>query len=271
MRFVVCPSDGHTIRPMDNSSANPVRSVGRALRVLLAFREGDGELSVAELMVRVPLSRPTLYRLLYALEQSGFVQSTGQPQRFRLGASVAQLARVWTARKGPAVDLPTTARPMMQTLWETTGETVALFVPEGIDRVCVAELASEHALSFKRGVGYRERIMLGASGRVILAQLPHTPAALKAFAKDLPRGVKIDLKSYAGELDLTVKRGFAVSRSELIQGAVAMAAPFFGPAGKVAGSLAVFGPSVRLDNARVREICNLLVKQAVALSGELDA
>lgn len=254
---------------MDNSSSNPVRSVGRALDVLLAFREGDGELSVTKLLSRVPLSRPTMYRLLYALEQSGFVQATGQPQRFQLGASVAQLARVWTARTGLVVDLLTIARPMMQTLWETTGETVALFVPKGIDRVCVAELASEQALSFKRGVGYRERIMLGASGRVILAQLPHTPAALKAYAKNLPRVVKIDPKSYAVELDAICKRGFAVSRSELIQGAVAMAAPFFGSAGKVAGSLAVFGPSARLDNARVREICNLLVKQAVVLSGEL--
>ncbi|MDB5871048.1 MAG: transcriptional regulator, IclR family, partial [Ramlibacter sp.] len=50
---------------MDNSSATGVRAVGRALEVLLAFREGDSELSASELLARVKLSRPTLYRLLY--------------------------------------------------------------------------------------------------------------------------------------------------------------------------------------------------------------
>ena len=265
---------------MDNvnaDGANSVRSVNRALAVLLAFREGDGELSAADLLLRVDLSRPTLYRLLYTLEQAGFVQASGEPQRFRLGASVAQIARVWASGANVAVDIPTAAQPMMRELWTSTGETVALFIPDGTDRVCVAELASEHALSFRRGVGHRERIMLGASGRVILAHLPHTPAALKTYAKALSErptahsqaSVKFDLKSYAAELDLTARRGYAVSRSELIQGAVAMAAPFFDRTGRVAGSLAVFGPSTRLDAAHVKEICQTLVAQAKALSRAL--
>lgn len=254
---------------MDNSSANGVRAVGRALDILAAFREGDGALSAADLLERLPLTRPTLYRLLYTLEQAGFVRAQGEPQRFRLGPAVAQLARVWAAAGGAAVDLPTAAQPMMRALWKSTGETVALFTPEGAFRVCVAEMASEQALSFKRGVGYRERIMLGASGRTLLAHLPHAPADLKAYARELPAGTKIDLKGYAAELARTRKRGYAVSRSELIQGAVAMAAPFFGSGGAVAGSLAVFGPSARLDNARVRAICKELVAQAGALSGAL--
>ncbi len=254
---------------MDNSSANSVRSVSRALDILLAFREGDGELSATDLLARLGLSRATLYRLLHTLEQAGFVHAAGEPRRFRLGASVAQLARVWAAAKDQTPDIATVARPMMRRLWQQTGETVALFTPDGTDRVCMAELASAQALSFRRGVGHRERLMLGASGRTILAHLPHAPVALKTYAKDLPPGIKIDLKSYAAELEQTRKRGYAVSRSELIQGALAMAAPFFNNTGKVAGSLAVYGPSVRLDNTRVKSICAVLVAQAARLSNAL--
>lgn len=265
---------------MDNANSgdtNNVRSVNRALDILLAFRESDTALSAADLLARLDLSRPTLYRLLHTLEQAGFVLSAGNPQRFRLGASVAQLARVWAAGTNMAVDIPTAAQSMMRELWTSTGETVALFTPDGTDRVCVAELASAHALSFRRGVGHRERIMLGASGRVILAHLPHTPAALKAYAQalltdltaDNKANTNIDLKSYSAALDLTAKRGYAVSRSELIQGAVAMAAPFFAGSGKVAGSLAVFGPSTRLDAPRVKDICQKLVQQAKSLSSAL--
>src|SRR5579864_3591749 len=73
--------------PMEEKKSHEsVRAVERALEILLAFRPGDEELSVAELLTRVDLSRPTLYRLLNTLEQQGFLFSFGEPQRFRLGS-----------------------------------------------------------------------------------------------------------------------------------------------------------------------------------------
>ena len=254
---------------MDNSNADTVRAVDRALDILLAFREGERDLSATELLARLPLRRPTLYRLLHTLVQAGFVHTSGEPQRFRLGDSVGQLARVWASFDEKAVDLPAAAQPMMRRLRQHTGETVAVFIPDGNFRVCIAELASEQPLSFKRGVGYRERIMLGASGRTILAHLPHSMAILKDYARDLPAGISIDLKRYAHELEQTRKRGYAVSRSELIEGAVAMAAPFFGSNGQVTGSLAVFGPTVRLDDARMTETSAMLIEESKALSRAL--
>ena len=50
-----------------------VRAVERALDLLSAFAPGDSELLVADLLKRVDLSRPTLYRLLHTLEKKGFV------------------------------------------------------------------------------------------------------------------------------------------------------------------------------------------------------
>ena len=72
-----------------------VRAVDRALEILLAFTARDGELTVSEIVKRVDLSRPTLYRLLRTLEGNRFLVSTGDPQRFRLGPSVAQLANAY--------------------------------------------------------------------------------------------------------------------------------------------------------------------------------
>ena len=95
---------------MTNADKNEnVRAVARALDILLAFSEGDPELSPAELLKRVDLSRPTLYRLLYTLEESGFLVSVGEPQRFRLGPAVARLAHVWKS----TLDLKTVAEPVM--------------------------------------------------------------------------------------------------------------------------------------------------------------
>lgn len=238
-----------------------VRAVDRALQILLAFTATDYELSAGELLKRVDLSRPTLYRLLHTLEQNGFVVSGGEPQKFRLGPSVAHLAHVWTS----SLDISAMAQPMLRRLWEKTGETVALFVPQGAYRICIAELPSAQALSFKRGVGYREKVTLGASGRVILAYATHGADDL---AHDLARS-HADRVDYRKELQSIRERGYAVSKDELIQGAVAVAAPFFNGSGQAAGSIAVFGPSARVHAAQIETYAALLIDEAKALSAAL--
>lgn len=238
-----------------------VRAVDRALDILMAFRAGDHLLSASDLLKRVDLSRPTLYRLLRTLELRGFIVSSGEPQRFRLGPSVAHLAHVWTS----GLDLAELSQPMMRRLWEQTGETVALLVHHGEERVCVAEMPSAQPLSFKRGVGHSENVTVGASGRAILA-----------FATDAPRYIdgkipKARQKAYLEQLARIRETGYAISRDELIQGAVAIAAPFFSAGSQVVGSLAVYGPSARVDEAQVRQIAQLLLEAARELSQKAGA
>jgi len=238
-----------------------VRAVARALEVLLAFTPSDLELSPAELLKRVSLSRPTLYRLLYTLQESGFLVSVGEPQKFRLGPSVARLAHVWTA----TLDISAVAEPVLRRLWNQTHETVALFVHQGENRLCVAELPSPQPLNFKRGVGYTERIVRGATGRAILAYLELTPQVLKQYAK----GTGVDIKTLEAELAATRKRGYASSHHELIPGAVAVAVPFFDQHRKVAGSIGIFGPEVRLDANACKQIAQRLKTESLHLSALL--
>jgi IclR family acetate operon transcriptional repressor len=165
---------------------------------------------------------------------------------------VAQLAHVWTS----VLDLASAAEPMMRRLWESTSETVALFVRENVSRVCVAELPSAQALSFRRGLGYRESLARGASGKVILAFLPEAEA----------KALQAEAKRNARELAQIKDRGFAVSKNELIDGAVAVSAPLFNGAGEVIGSVSVFGPSVRLSDARISTFARLLIREAREIS-----
>ena len=222
-----------------------VRAVERALDVLSAFSAGGDGLLVADLLKRVDLSRPTLYRLLHTLAKKGFVVAEGEPQRFRLGPAVARLAHVWSS----SLDLGILARPVMHEAWTYTSETVALFVPRGEMRLCIAEMQSPQALSYRRGVGYSERLVRGASGRAILAFTPLASGQLEAYAA----GTNADIGWLRDQMALTRERGYAMGHNELIQGAYAVAAPFFDGRGNVAGSLGVFGPDVRLTEARVNE------------------
>jgi DNA-binding IclR family transcriptional regulator len=232
---------------MAQSTAGSVRAVARALDVLRCFSIERPQLSVAELGKQLQLSRPTLYRLLATLEKSGFVHAEGVPLRFRLGPAIGPLAQVWSSN----LNLPQISAPVLEELRRDAEETVALLVPRGDQRLCVAELPGPHALTVVRGVGATAPLARGASGKAILAHM--------AGRERLQRK----------EFDKIRRSGYALSRGELMPGVVAVAAPFFDRAGVVAGSVAVFAAEVRFGSRRDREVARMVVNAAQKLSALL--
>jgi DNA-binding IclR family transcriptional regulator len=219
-----------------------IRAVERAADVLLCFSRATPILSVTALERRLRLSRPTLYRLLHALEKKGLVRSFGEPQRFELDHRVVGLADAWAAKS----DLSTAAARHLSELWRATDETVSLFVVAlPTTKVCVQELPSRQPLVFTRGAGFTEATTTGASGKSILAFMgpAETEAALAGVADARTR------LEIANELMRIRADGYCVSEGEIIAGAVAMAAPVFDRAGAVAGSICLFGPAARLSGA----------------------
>src|SRR3546814_12750035 len=102
----------------------------------------------------------------------------------------------------------------MAEAWTLTAETVALFVPRADMRLCVAEMQSPQPLSFRRGVGYSEKLVRGASGRAILAFTPLKPGPLEAYAA----GTNTDLGWLHDQPRVPRERGYAMGYNELIQG-----------------------------------------------------
>lgn len=218
------------IDPASDDTPKTIRSIERAIDVLSCFDHDTPQLSVTDLQKRTGLSRPTLYRILATLSGKGVIRSFGEPQRFELGHEASRLGANWIGQD----DFLRVARPILSRLWKETGETVALFVAvDNGKKICIEELQSTQALTFTRGVGFMEDLATGASGKAMLA-----------FT---------DRASSDPAFDDVRRTGVRVSEGEIIEGAVAVAAPVFGRAGAVKGSVCVFGPEVRLSDARRRE------------------
>ena len=247
---------------MVEDAKDTVRAVERALDILQSFDRETTGMSVIDLQTRTRLSRPTLYRLLATLTARGFVRADGDPQRFGLGPEIARLADVWSMH----VDTAQLARPILQRLWEETSETVALFALRGGTLSCLTELASRQPLSISRGVGpLAQHACQGASGKVIMANLP--AREISELMKSLPKGV--EPSALRASLDVIRKKGVALSLGEVIVGAVAIAAPVFDSSGRVAASLALFGPQARIDRHTMNDYCDLIQSAARSLSDQL--
>jgi DNA-binding IclR family transcriptional regulator len=235
-----------------------VRAVERAIDVLQCFAPDKPWMSVLEIQQKVPLSRPTLYRLLQTLIVKNLVRAEGDPQRFALDFGVGRLAHTWIT----GIDVIALARPILERLRIASGETTALLVRRGDLRQCVAELASPHVLAISRGIGETDHLWRGASGKAILAFMADNEIA--AVMRKLPK--TMDKAALAGDLSGTRKDGYFVSRGEVFVGAIAIAAPYFDHTGRVAGSIGVFGPEARLDERWVMKTASLVAKSAAELS-----
>lgn len=220
-----------------------VRSVDRAVDIILAFVDSP-VMGIGELQQRLGLPRPTLYRMLAALEQKGLVSWFDDPRRYRLGHKVLELSRSWQR----SFNLVEISLPVLERLWQACDETVMLFVPNAPHgRMLVHEIRSSKPLKYSRPIGYIAPLTRGAAGKVMLAF--GSDAELRQASKELNENERRKLQT---DIQHIRKDHYFVASGEVLTGAVSIAAPLFGHDVEVLGAVAVVGPEARMSST-VRE------------------
>jgi len=188
-----------------------VTDVGVLDKAMLVIRAvADGPCTLAEMQTVTGLPRATAHRLASALEAHGMLRRD-DAKRFDLGQALVPLGRV-AAQRFPLTDL---ARPVLEQLRNTTGESVQLFVREATQRRCVLSLESTHGLRWIVPQGALLPLDVGSAGRVL-----------------------------SGE---TSRTGWIQSVGEREPGVASVSAPVFAADGSVVAALSVSGPIERLS------------------------
>ena len=121
-----------------------------------------------QIAVQLGLPRSTVYRLLGALRDQGFVSHLAEEHRYCLGLAAYELGSAYQ-RQEPLQRL---ARPLVQRLVDTTTQNAHLAVLRGRDVFYVLEDRAPHQPLLITDVGVRLPAVITASGRAILAGLP---------------------------------------------------------------------------------------------------
>lgn len=226
------------------SSRKVINSVQRSVDILGLFEHHGRELGTTEIAELLGLHKSTAAGLIYTLERNGFLGQNPATRKYQLGFRLVELGSLVLRQ----LDIRQAARPHMEHLGRTVGETVNLGIRDGTDVVYIERVAGSHSLGMRRDIGSRTPLYASALGKVLLAWLP--PAEREPILKRLtfsPRTPRTIVSQDAFERDLaeTRERGFAIDDEENEIGGRCVAAPILDHRGQAVAALSVSSPVSR--------------------------
>ncbi len=221
----------------------PATGVGvldRAVDVLDAVEVGAR--SFTAIADATGLTKPTAHRMITALQAHGFLMHVGGVG-YALGPRLLTLAST-ALRELPLRQL---ARPSLEQLARTTGESAQLYVRHGDRRICVDAVESENELRTIVQVGASLPLGRGSAGKVFLAWGPPSDE---------------DVDDILQSIATTRRRGWADSYGEREAGVASVSAPIFGPHDHLLAAISVSGPRSRLAPLQAKRYGPAVVEAA---------
>jgi DNA-binding IclR family transcriptional regulator len=216
-----------------------VQVIARAAEICRELATSTDGLSTAELVERLGLSRPTVYRILRALMDEDFVRQVA-PGRYAIGPAFLVIGG--SSYGGLRHDM----RPFMKDLSSELGETIDLAVLDNGEALFVDQFVAVRGLRVVAHMGARLPLHCTASGKALLAVLSPEQAdtaLLDPLRKYTPNTVT-DRAALLRELEEVRRTGVAYDHEEYVMGVCAIAAPVHDAVGAV-GALTVEVPADR--------------------------
>lgn len=232
-----------------------VQVIARAAEICRELATAVDGLTTAELVDRLHLSRPTVYRILRALMDEDFVRQVGTG-RYAIGPAFLVIAG--STYGGLRHHL----RPFMKDLSNELGETIDLAMLDGGEALFVDQFVAVRGLRVVAHMGARLPLHCTASGKALLAVLERD-----AIDRELPKKLHgytpntvTNRRALLRELDDVRRAGIAYDHEEYVMGVCAVATPVHDAVGAV-GALTVEIPALSLrEPGREEHIVGALLR-----------
>ncbi len=245
-----------------------VQSVDHAIDVLQVLTEAPAGMGVSAIAQRVGLSKATVHHLLGTLESRRFVVRDPMVAQYRLSWGLYELG----AAVARSVDLTRVARQYLDRLAVRTGESVLLGLLDGDSVLYLDRGEAPSGFRVVANAGRRCALHSTASGKVLLAfsRDPHLLQRLVARPLTrLTRTTITDPNQLRRELAQVRWQGYATCWQEEEIDFCSLAVPVRDDSDAVIASLAIAGPSVRLNAQSIPKDLILLKAAAQMIGAQL--
>ena len=229
-----------------------IRSVENALLLLEALAEEDSNCSLSQLSSKLGMTKASLFRLMATFESHGYVERGQGSSEYKLGLAAFEVGQKLLSR----MTLLRKARPVMGQLVRQCNETVYLVVQRDDDALFLEMADNDQKVKVVPLNGRRFPLISCAAGKTLLAFDETTNKA------------RIDQQpEIHNELKCCREQGFSLDRDGIGEGSTCIAVPLFNSEGKSCGSLAMVGPSFRMDMEKI----NNQLLPAIKAAGEMTS
>ena len=249
-------------------TGNKIQTLDRMAAILDCFSLDKPALGVREVARETTLSPSTVGRIMAYMKEMGILNQDTETHLYMMGSKVLAWAGIYMVTS----DVRTIALPVMVRLQEHTRETISLYILEGSERVCVERLESPETVRIVARIGRRIPLYAGSAGKVFLAFMPENRREMILQDIDLvPMTARTitDVDALRANLSQIREKGYAVSRGEWIIDASGTAAPIFDQRGQITAAISISGPGQRFTDEKIKEMADLLIKEAAQISFEL--
>lgn len=252
---------------------NPLfnQSLEKGLAVIRAFNTAHRSMNMGEVAQAVQINRSSAQRMVYTLEQLGYLKKHPRTQRYHLTVRSLELGFNYLSTH-TLIDV---ANPFLAELSNVTQETICLTEPDRLEMVYTARFVSARYIPIHMPIGSRIPMYCTGSGRAVLSALPKDEAL--ALLRAAPR-VAHTMHTRTDEAELLAllhearRRGYAVNQEELFLGDMTLAAPVLNRAGYPVAAVHIVAPTSRwkLHDA-IEQLSPALLSCARSLNNSIRA
>jgi DNA-binding IclR family transcriptional regulator len=253
--------------PAQESGAEGLKSLRKAIRVLECFSLQEPRLPLTDIARKVGLPLSTAHRILTTLRTVGIVEQEGDRDLYRLGLKLLELGSMVLAN----LEVHREALPCIEELVRETGETVHLGVFDGSQVVSIEKMDSPHGLASNITIGKGAPAYCTGVGKALLAHQPDSAVehvCRLGLAKHTRQTIT-DPERLRRELAQVRAQGYAVDNMEHQPDVRCVAVPIRDHSGRVVASLSVSGPATRIPKDRIPTLAARVREAAAKLSARL--
>lgn len=251
----------------DTKRKDSVRAVERTIDILQAFTAERQELSLSEIALAADLPKTTAYRILSTLEQRNLVVLDARQGKYRLGYEFIRMGSI--AQAGNS--LPRVSRADMEWVTKQTGQTCNLYIRDGMERRCIAQVEGTEYVRRFSYLGAKFPLYCGA-GKLLLAYAEPEFREAYFHTVKLERytdNTVMDKDKLLRELDEIRAAGYSATRGERDALTAMVAVPLFDYTGRAVATITVSGPVYLFTEENVQHYRACLTEAAGKISSKL--
>jgi len=244
-----------------------VQSLIRALSLLDALSENDDGLSLTTVAKKVGLPPSSAHRLLTTLQRKRFVRFEPGAMTWRVGVQAFVVGNAFARSR----EMAPLALPYMRQLMEKSGETVNLYVPNGGQAICIAQVQSRQVIRAISRPGGGLPLEISAAGKAVLAGMARSDVddlLAKHGPPEAKRGTITKLRKLHAELGRIRARGYSFDDEEVAAGLRCIATSIRDEFGAPLAAVSIAGPITRLTDDRLPLLADWVVAAGDAVTRE---